>query len=264
MKRILGIFLAVCLCLSLSAAALADCCYGGSPSFSSTIYLPTSTTVIQTGTLITRTDWAYPSAPCTITQTPCAAPPICIDTPDPCAPFLQVATVCCDNYKKINAASAKSKDWAKYALGILNQVIQQTDIDWKVIKTKIHTPSNNGWVEMNLRNSETGEELYCVMNIHTRGDGATSNRVCTFTYGHLVNPSKRGQVVGVCWEVAPCFTRVKNQLTTTGGLRLADYPSYYLITPVGEAVEVGIAHFVYWLSQDIDHSMSLESLAAAF
>lgn len=181
--------------------------------------------------------------------------------PDPCAPFVQIATECCDNYSRILAASSKSSAWAKYALEVLKQVIRQTNIDWTIVKTKTHTPSNNGWVEILLKNTKTNEELYCVMNIHTRGDAIKSNRVCTFTYGHLVDPAKRGKTAGVCYKVTPCFRVVKSEITTTGGLKLADYPAYYIIGSVGEPVETGIAHFVYWLSQDINHGMSLEALA---
>lgn len=209
-----------------------------------------------------------------VPQTPAHCPSFCIiderhghciprvpeRRPDPCEPFVQITNECCDNYNRLITASSKSSAWAKYALDVLKQVIRQTGIDWTIVKTTTHTPSNNGWVEMLLRNTKTSEELYCVMNIHTRGDAIKSNRVCTFTYGHLINPSKRGKTAGVCYKVTPCFKVIKSEITTTGGLKLADYPAYYIIGSVGEPVETSIAHFVYWLSEDINHAMPLEAL----
>ncbi|MBR3232987.1 hypothetical protein IKF74_01745 [Candidatus Saccharibacteria bacterium] len=262
MKRIFLGFLILVICLSVVPAFATPGCYA---PYSSTIFLPQHVTTEVTGIYRTRYDWCFVGAPCVVAQSPCVPQvPTCQPTscqPDPCAPFMQTTIQCCDNYKRLVGASSKSAEWAKYALKVLKQVIKQTGISWKITKTKLHTPSNNGWVELHLRNSETGEELYCVMNLHTRGNGATSDRVCTFTYGHLINPTKRGKVAGVCYEITPCFKMIKSEIATTGGLRLVDYPDYYIIGTVGEKVETSIAHFVYWLSQDIDHGMSLESLA---
>ena len=253
-KRIILGFLALVICLSATSAFATTGCSGPVVSaFSSTIFLPQALTVEETGIYRTRYDFLFAGAPCVVSASPCA--------PDPCAPFMEATTVCCENYGHLVSASSKSADWAKYGLKVLKQVIQQTGISWVIVKTKIHAPSNNGWVEMNLRNTETDEELYCVMNLYTRGDGVKGERVCAFTYGHLINPSKRGKVAGVCYTVLPCFGAIKqSEITTTGGLKLADYPAYYIIGSVGEKPETSIAHFVYWLAQDIDHGMSLSSL----
>jgi len=272
MKRIALVVMVASLCLCLVATASASC---GTPTvpttFTSTIFMPQWTTEFVGGTFVTRTDSLIAGSPCTITRTECpqiqitpptfTCPQLIVCDLDLREPYLQAATVCCENYRKLANASANSGKWAKYGLKVLKQVLKQTGVDWIVVKSKTHTPSNNGWVELNLRNTKTGEELYCIMNLHTRGDGAKSDRVCTFTYGHLVNPSKGGKVAGVCWEITPCFTRVKSEITTTGGLKLADYPACYVIGEVGEEPETAIANFVYWLAQDINHAMPLESLA---
>lgn len=284
MKRVLLSILVVSLCLGMVASASAACpdlvSTRNPVAFSSTIFMPTGYTVEETGFYRTRYDLNLCGNPCVITQ----PTPITISNPitcqgfksfdldicepdpceicDPCAPFMEKTIICCEKYKKLASASAKSGEWVKWGRKTLKEVLKQTNVDWIIVNYKNHTPSNNGWIELNLRNEKTGETLYCVMNLHTRGDGAKSDRVCTFTYGHLVNPSKRGQVAGVCWEVTPCFTRVRSAITTTGGLKLADYPAYYIIGEVGEDPMTAIAHFVYWLSQDINHAMPLEALAA--
>lgn len=73
-----------------------------------------------------------------------------------------------DDYHSFEELSAMltSGDWARRGILKLLDTLPQA-ANWTLESYVIHEESDNGWTELRLRNSYTGEVLECVMNAYT-------------------------------------------------------------------------------------------------
>ena len=118
------------------------------------------------------------------------------------------------SFQQLNAMLI-SGDWARRGITRLMDLLPQAQ-DWTVEKYVVHEKTANGWTELWLRNYQSNETLYCVMNAYTtkslkNDDGS---RQFVFTWSHQDN------------------------------VKLKNYDSTQVITTLGQSKDVAIAEFV--------------------
>ncbi|MDO4987353.1 MAG: hypothetical protein Q4E46_03540 [Candidatus Saccharibacteria bacterium] len=111
-----------------------------------------------------------------------------------------------------------SGDWARRGILRLADILPQTQY-WTLEKYAIHEKTANGWTELWLKNYQTNESLYCVMNAYTTKslDSDDGTRQFVFTWSHQNN------------------------------VKLKDYDSSQLITSLSQSKDVATAEFVSML-----------------